>query len=531
MNLLDLTMASVSGVIGSGWLLAAITSSTYAGPAAIISWIIGGVFMLILALPFIELSSAIPESGSLARYPHYSHGSFTSLLMGWGLFLSYAVVPATEAEAAVQYANGYLPGLYSNNGTLTGIGILIASVLLIVFFVINYFGVRLFAKVNTTVTILKVIIPLGTALLFIFSAFHPGNFSEVSKGGFMPYGFQGVLAAVSLGGIAFSYEGFRQAIDLAGEGRNPQKNIPRAVIISLVLSMVIYLLLQVAFIGALTAGDLAHGWAKLNLSSPFADLALSLNMGWLAIILYADASYSPAGSGLVYTASAARVLWAIPKNGYGPKWLSHVSSKYLVPTSALWVGLVISFLCLLPFPAWSELIGINTSFGVITYMMGPSSALVLRKTAPNLRRLIKIKGLNWIGLIGFIFGGLIIYWTSWPSVGYVGLALFVGFLLFLYYYRKNHLPTRDIKAGLWFVAMMITMVLISYLGSFGGIGWIQYPWDIVVVAVVCVFFYFWSVRSGYETEAIINLVASMEEHNLTLDPSSISDKHDFNQSF
>lgn len=244
LSALDLTMAGVAGVIGSGWLLGALSSANVAGPASILSWIIGGIFMVVLAIPFLELSSLAPSTGALARWPQLTHGKLTSFLMGWGLYLSYAVVPPIEAEASIQYANNYIPGLYNNHtGLLTTEGLWIAALLVLVFFVVNWFGIKVFARVNTTVTLLKIAVPTATVIALIVVGFHGSNIVDVHHGGFMPYGWSGVLSAISLGGIAFSYEGFRQAIDLSGEGKNSKRDVPRALLYTLLGTMALYTLL------------------------------------------------------------------------------------------------------------------------------------------------------------------------------------------------------------------------------------------------------------------------------------------------
>lgn len=507
---LDLTMAGVGGVIGSGWLLGALQSANDAGPASIISWVIGGLFMLVLAIPFIELSSLAPSSGALARWPQLTHGTMTSFVMGWGLFLSYVVAPPIEAEASVQYANQYVHGLFNTaTGLLTGRGLIVASLLVLLFFFVNYLGVRVFARVNTAVTLLKIAVPIVTFGALIIAGFHGSNISDSAHGGFMPFGTSGVLSAISLGGIAFSYEGFRQSIDLSGEGKNPKRDVPLALVYTLLGTMAIYTLLQVAFLGALRSTDLVHGWAGLSFTSPFAQLAAALNLGWLSIILYGDAIWSPGGSGFVYMASSSRVLWALPQNGYGPKELTNVHPKYGVPYVALIVSLIISLAALLPFPAWSRLVGIATSFGVLTYMMGGVSVTVLRRTAPTLPR-IRIPGMNILGPLSFVFAALIVYWTSWPDVLYVALSVGVGFLLYLAYRIRNHYAGKDITSGIWLFAMILFVTVMSYVGSFGGRDWIRYPWDMVVVILGAIGFYFWAVRSGFETPDVRSFIETRE---------------------
>ena len=127
----------------------------------------------------------------------------------------------------------------------------------------------------------------------------------------MPFGFHGVFSAMATGGVIFAYQGFEQAVQLGGESANPRRNIPIAVIGAMLIGVVIYMLLQVAFIGALEPSDLKHGWSKLafnGLVGPFAGLASAVGLGWLAILLYIDAAISPGGTGLLYTGTSARVV-------------------------------------------------------------------------------------------------------------------------------------------------------------------------------------------------------------------------------
>ena len=141
----------------------------------------------------------------------------------------------------------------------------------------------------------------------------------------MPYGLKGVFTAVAAGGVIFAYLGFEQAIQLGGESRNPKRNIPLAVVGSMVLGVVLYILLQVAFLGALKPSTLAHGWTSVAFAGngaiygPFAGLATALGLGWLATLLYIDAIVSPGGTGLLYVGTSSRLTFALGRNRYIPK--------------------------------------------------------------------------------------------------------------------------------------------------------------------------------------------------------------------
>ncbi len=507
LNLLDLVMASMGAIIGSGWLFGAMRGAAIAGPAAVISWVIGGIAVILIGLVYAELGAMAPEPGALVRFPQYSHGTLVSLLLGWTAWIAYAAVVAIEAEAVVQYANNYVPGIYSTQtGVLTPLGLVIAAALLVLFFLLNYFGVRLFARINTTVTAIKFVMPTLTMLLLLILGFHAGNFS--AAGGFAPAGTAGLLAAVSTGGVVFAYLGFRQAIDMAGEARNPQRDVPRAIIISIGIGIVLYVLLEIAFVGALPASLLAGGWSKLSLSAPYVDLATALGIGWLAFLLRVDAAISPAGTGFVYTGTNARVAYALTRNGYFPEILGRVHPRFKVPYVALIVNLIIGILFMLPFPSWAALVGIVTDGVVITYIAGPVAAMALRRTAPNASRPVRLGVLPVVAPLAFVVAGLIIFWSGWPTVGEVMVLSLVGVLFYVYYYPRRHFGASHIRAALWLIGYDIFLTVVSYLGSFGGLKVLPYGIDMLVVVIGSLVAFYVGVNSAIETPEALALPTS-----------------------
>ncbi len=510
MSRLDLTMASLGAIIGSGWLFGSLYAANAAGPSAIISWVIGGIAVLLVGLVYAELGGMLPEAGGIARYPHYSHGSLTSFIMGWGAWIAYASVPAIEAEAVVQYASHYIPSIYNpTTGLIQGGGIALAAVLMLIFFLINYFGVRLFARVNTVVTAVKFIMPTLTVIIFLVGGLHWGNFSSH---GFAPGGTAGVLQAVATSGVVFAYLGFRQAVDLAGEAKNPQRDVPRAIIMAIGIGIVLYVLLQLVFIGGVAPGALAGGWAKVSFSAPMAQVATALNLGWLAVLLYADAVISPAGTGNIYIASTARVIYALAQNRYFPKALGRIDERTGIPYASLWVAFILGLLFLLPFPAWQSLVGLVSSATVFTYAIGPVSAAVLRRTHPDARRPYKLGGMSVIAPIAFVVASLIIYWTGWNTDWKLLVTLLIGVVLYLVFSaampKEIERPdAKSIGAGIWLVVYLLFMLAMSYFGSArfgaaanGGHGMIHYPLDLVVVVIGALLFYYWGVASGLHTE-------------------------------
>ena len=126
-GLTGLTFIGVGGVLGSGWLFAPLLAAHHAGPAAVISWCIGGIAILLIALPFAEITGCLPEAGATARLPHYSYGGATSMLIGWAAWLGYATQAPIETLAMLRYIGPLVPGIYSDfapgdEGQLTFLG-------------------------------------------------------------------------------------------------------------------------------------------------------------------------------------------------------------------------------------------------------------------------------------------------------------------------------------------------------------------------------------------------------------------------
>jgi len=333
-GLRPLTMISIGSIIGSGWLLGALTASEHAGAASSISWLLGGLVLALLALVHAELGSTYPVSGGTARFPYMVFGGLGGFTGGWMAFLQAVTIAPIEVEASLGYLNSKFTGLHliytagPSVGSLNGRGIAFGTVFMLVFAVFNILGVRWLAETNAIATYWKILIPTITIFALLFTVFHSSNFT--AGGGFMPFGFHGVFSALPYG-IIFALEGFEQAIQVGGESENPKRNIPRAVIYSMIIGTVIYLLLEVAFVGALNPANLLHGWADpipgAGAFGPYATLATSAGLGWLSTLLIIDSVVSPAGTGLVYLGTSSRVSYGLGRNGYFPSVISKISSR------------------------------------------------------------------------------------------------------------------------------------------------------------------------------------------------------------
>lgn len=503
-----LLFTGLSSIIGSGWLFGAYNAAKLSGPAAILAWLIGLVIMMVITITYIELGTMFPESGAMGRYTQYSHGPFAGLIASWANWLSMVGIPAIEAVASVQYMATWSFGWTQSlviGGHLTSVGLALASVLLVAYCLLNYWTVGLFAKSNSAITLFKLIVPLLTGIMLLVKGFHPQNFQAMlpsGAGGFAPYGWAAIFTSVATSGIVFSFNGFQAPINLAGEATNPRRSVPTAVIGSLLLSGAIYVLLQTAFISAVDPATLTQqGWKGLVFKSPFAELATTLGMGWLALTLYADAVISPSGTGITYVATSSRALQALSRSGYLPSFLENVHPVFGVPRAAIITNLVVSLAALYFFPNWEGLAAVISLTCVIGFLTGPISAATLRRVAPQVARPLRVSGMNIIAPIAFILGSLLVYWSTWPLNGQIMLVILLAAPLYLYAQaRRGWQDTaQQLRSGIWLLAYLLCMTALSYLGGkpFGGLGLIPYGWDMVAVAVLALAFYFWALNSGH----------------------------------
>src|SRR5690348_2479876 len=529
-GVVGLLFASVGSIIGSGWLFGALNAAKEAGPAAIISWGLGGVLILLIALTYAELGTMFPLSGGVVRFPHMSFGHLASFTAGWITWVAVATTAPIEVEAALQYGTKYAPFTSEHTiggesvHTLTALGYAAAVVLMAIFVVVNYYGVRWFARVNNVLVWWKLFIILLVIAAFLFATFNGENFTSQ---GFMPTGWHGVFTAISTSGVVFSYLGFRQGIELAGETDNPRRNVPIAVIGSVLITAVIYILLQVAFIGALQPSTLTSsgGWAKLafeNDFGPLAALATLLGMGWLAVLLYIDAIVSPGDTGLIYTTVTSRISFAMARNGNAPKILERTTEKG-VPMVGLFLAFVIGLIAFLPFPSWQQLVGFITSATVLSFASGPLVHASLRRQVPDAERPFRLPGGHVVPFLAFWGSNLIVYWSGWQTDWKLMVAVLIGFVLLAVFSATGVLrgQSLDLKAGLWVLPWLGSLTLVSWLGDYdGGLGVIGFGTAIPVLLVVSLAIYVMAYRMRLPDDRARAYIdettreAAVEEHQL-----------------
>ena len=483
---LGLLWASEGSIIGSGWLFGALTAASIAGPSAVIAWCIASVIIILLALVHAELGGLFPVSGGTSRFPHYAFGSLAGATFGWFAYLQAATVAPIEVLAAIQYASTWHFAHSWYNGTnLHGAGIPVAIALMFVFTAVNLIGVRWLARVNNALTWWKVAIPVITIIVLLVSSFHGSNFTH--GGGFFVHGdaFKAIVLALP-GGIVFSLLGFEQAVQLGGEARNPAKDLPRAVILSILIGGGIYILLQIAFIGALDPKLLAdgHTWTSLATpgnnealkalnAAPFYQVAKVAGIGLLAFFLRLDAIISPSGTALIYLTSGSRISFGLSKNGYIPEGFEKTSVRHRVPVLSIIVTALIGILFLLPFPSWAKLVGVVTSASVLMYAGAPLALGALRHQKPDLPRPYTLPWGNVLSPLAFVLATFIVYWAGWGTYSTLLIAMLIGFAVMAISYvfgLNSNRPRIDWAAAIWVFPYLIGVAVISFFGQFGASG-------------------------------------------------------------
>jgi len=471
LGLSQLLFVSVGAIIGSAWLFAPLFAAQAAGPAAILSWVISAGAAMLLALVYAELGAAFPVAGGLARFSYFSHGNLAGFLAGMACWLGYVAIAPIEVQAMVRYLSDEMPWLVTDAATrtLTPAGIVACGGLLLAMSAINLLGVQWLGEANKVITIWKLIVPLLIPITLIAVSFRSANF--VAFGGWMPAGWGGVFTAVSTGGTLFAMLGFRAAIEMAGEAKNPQRDIPLALIGSVLITGGIYILIQTAFLGSLAPGDLAHGWAGLSShvqTGPFVGLAAAAGLFWLVKLILIDSVVSPGGCGLVFCGASARLSYAMARNRQLPAAFAFLNGRG-VPAVAVGVNFLVGLAFFAPSQTWQSIVSFISSIQILSLAFGPPALMALRRSAPEVARPFRLPAHRLLCAAAFFAANTIVYWCGWQT-NRVCLGLLAGLAVIFIIVKKIRAPREslDLVGMLWLVPYGLGLAAISALGQFGG---------------------------------------------------------------
>ncbi len=376
----------VTSMVGSGWLFSAQLNAQLAGNYAFIAWVIAAFIAIIVGLCFAKLCALYPERGLNAKCVSLSHGKDFGMVFAFAIWFGLLAMIPTEAQATVQYLSPFVKftTLYQGE-SLTWSGKIFAVIILGIYFIVNYFGIKLLAYVNNVSTIFKISIPTLTIIVLLVAHFDSTNLTLAVN----DYAASSIKTALIGAGLVYAFNGFQVVASFASEIKNPTRNIPLAIIISVAATLVLYILLQFTFMTALPHDVAAKGWASLNFSSPLVNLTILLGLNFLTVLLIADSIVSPSITGLTYLGSCSRMLYAMAEKGQMPHWIAKLCPVHHLSKRSLLLNFIIGIIILLNSASWASLMVITTAFNVLGYMGAPISLAVLgsKKTSTRLMTL------------------------------------------------------------------------------------------------------------------------------------------------
>jgi amino acid transporter len=483
-----LLFTSVSTIIGSGWLFAAYYAAMQTGVASLLSWIIGFLAIMIVAFTYAELSAFVPVTGVGTRVVRYTHGQFVGFMLAWIIWASYVSTMSIEVQAILQYGSFFFPGLVYPTGALTGQGYFFATLMMLLISILNFYSLKWLLSCNNFLAILKIIIPIAVVLVIIVACL-PTVHGGLSHMTFAPNGLKGVLAAISTGGVVYTFNGFRHATEMAGEAKDPHKSLPIALIGSLLICLVLYVALQYAFLISMGSDAKLAQWQAMKFStmmSPFSVLLHENKLDAFLPLLYVGAIIGPFAAGLMFGSSGARTLYAMSKNGSIPAWFAQLTPKGL-PARAVIFNFILGMVFFLPFPGWESMASFLTSLMAITYIMAPLGVLTLREHLQDHPRFFKLPFARAWCFVAFYICSLLFYWTGWDVLKKLLVMLLIGLVMLVayrFYAHKDKVFDLDWQPSLWLWAFFIGEAIVSHLGTFGGLGVLSFGYDFIALALV-----------------------------------------------
>jgi amino acid transporter len=295
-----------------------------------------------------------------------------------------------------------------------------------------------------------------------------------------------------------------------------------------VIGVILYIGLQIAFVGGLHPEDYNNGWANLSFpqdAGPFAGLAAAAGLGWLAFLLYTDALISPAGTGLIYVGASSRLSFALGRNHYIPHQFGYISERG-IPLVSVIFSFIVGCIAFLPFPSWAALVEFIVSATVMGYAAVPLAMGAMRRQEPDHPRPFKLPAGEVFAIAAFIIANLVIYWTGWDVLWRLYIAIAAGFLLLgigRVINPSEFIPRLDWRSSSWLWPYFIGMGVLAYLGptDFTGIGVLPFGPDIAVVAAFSIAIYYYAMSVRLTPEEVRGHVADAraeaeEEEDVTI---------------
>src|SRR3954467_13571119 len=433
---IQLTAMGIGAIIGTGIFVVIGKGAGIAGAGVILSFALAAIACTFSALSYAELASSIPVSGSAYTYSYATMGELVAWIIGWDLILEYGVSVAAVAvgwggnvHAFLDSAFGVkLPDAISTSPSEGGVFNLPAVFIVLAITVLLVRGVRESAGANLVMVGVKLVV------LTFFIVVALANFSSENLHPFMPNGFHSVTAAAAI--IFFAYIGFDAVSTGSEEARNPARDLPWAIIGSLLVCPVFYVLTSVGALGIASPDMMKDSDAPLATA-----LDEGAGIGWAAAILALGAVIAITSVVLVILYGQTRIFFAMCRDGLLPQRLATVNQRYGTPARlTIGLGVLIAILAaLVPLSAIVKLVNIGTLFAFVLVNIG---VIILRRTRPEMPRPYRVPWSPVLPLIGVVFAIYLMSdlpWTTW--VRFV-VWLIVGLLIYwLYGYKNSRLRT------------------------------------------------------------------------------------------
>ena len=436
LGLWQLTAIGIGGIIGVGiFVLAGQQAAMNAGPAVALSFIIAGIGSAAAALCYAEFAGMIPVTGSAYTYGYAVLGELVAWTIGWDLLLEYALVVAVVAigwsgyvQVLMASADIHLP-VWAQGAIGTGEGhvfnVIAAAITLLVAVLLTV-RTEWGARFNTLIVAIKVI---GIALVIAVGVFyidtanwHPFIPERVQDAkGVWHFGWSGVLAGASV--VFFAVFGYDTLTTAAEEAKNPQRDLPRAVVLSLAIAMVLYIAVSMVLTGIVPYTQLG---GDASVSEAFA----SRGLHWVSIAIAIAAVIGVISVLFAFTLGAARIWFALARDGLLPAWFAKVHPRFGTPARpTLIVGVVTALVAgLFPITEVAQLINIGT---LAAFIIICAAVLLLRVRRPEVPRSFRTPALWLVAPLGIVFSLLLIW--GLPIVTWERFAVWMAIGMVIYF--------------------------------------------------------------------------------------------------
>ncbi|MEA2228087.1 MAG: basic amino acid/polyamine antiporter, family [Solirubrobacteraceae bacterium] len=427
---LDLTALGIGAIIGTGIFVIIGEAIADSGPSIVLSFALAGVTCLFSALSYGELASSIPVSGSAYTYGYATLGELVAWIIGWDLILEYGVSVAAVAVGWGGYLQSLLASLLGvhlpdaiagppgDGGTVNvpAVFLVLAVAGLLIY------GIRESARTNTVMVFVKV----GILIFFILVGFAHINGANFSP--WAPKGTGGTVDAAAL--IFFAYIGFDAVSTSGEEASNPQRDLPIAILGSLLIATLIYILVAIVAVGLAPADKLAGSKAPLSDA-----IKIGAGLDWAGDVLSFGALVAITSVTLTILYGQTRIFFAMSRDGLLPGIFARLSARRTPAfTTAMFGVLIAALAAFVPLAEIAKLVNIGTLFAFVIVNIG---VMVLRRTAPDLERGFRVPFVPWFPLIGT---ALCIYLMSrLEAVTWLrfGGWLLVGLVIYFAYGRTH----------------------------------------------------------------------------------------------